>query len=57
MADAKSQDRVTALKSQDGPKKGHELGEHTVGKIGSGTDRPDSGQTNRVESAVAEDNK
>ena len=56
MADAKSQDRVAQLKSQDGPKRGHGA-ESEVGKIGSGTDRPDSGLTNRVESAVAEDGK
>ena len=56
IADAKSQDRVAQLKSQDGPKRGHGA-ESEVGKMGSGTDRPDSGLTNRVESAVAEDGK
>lgn len=59
ITDSKSQDRVAQLKSQDGPKRGHgaDGGEHTVGKIGSGTDRPDSGLTNRAESAVADDGK
>ena len=55
VADAQSKDRVAQLKSQDGPKRGHGV-EGEAGKLGSGTDRPDSGLTNRVESAV-EDGK
>ncbi len=48
--DSKSQDRVTALKSQEGKK--HTDSDHQIGKSNSGTERPDSHMTERGESAM-----
>ena len=54
ISESKSQDRVGQLKSQESKKKDGDSDHPPVGKSGSGTERPDSHATERIESAVAD---